>query len=75
MDEIKPTVLFGLVTVGLSEVLRRQFTVAFGWEPGHTLWYLLLVLAAFLTVSAACANVAPPVAAPPAVLVAGGGDG
>lgn len=70
MDEIKPTVLFGLVTMGLSEVLRRQFTVAFGYEPGNTLCYVLLVLAAFLTVSAAFTHV--PVG-PPVVLATGDG--
>ena len=33
MADLNPTLLFGLVTVGLSEVLRRQFAVAFGVEP------------------------------------------
>lgn len=53
MSDLKPTILFGLVSMSLAEVLRSQFRVAYGTETAATLCYAALVLAAFVAVHAA----------------------
>lgn len=50
MSELSTTLLFGLVSMGISEVLRRQFFVAFGTETQNTYNYAVLVLALFTSV-------------------------
>lgn len=49
MADLSPTLLFGLVTMGISEVLRRQFLVAYGTESHSTVFYATLMLALFST--------------------------
>lgn len=53
MTDLKPTILFGLVSMSMAEVMRSQFRVAYGAETAATLCYAALVLAAFVTVHAA----------------------
>lgn len=50
---LNTTILFGLVTMGLSEVLRRQFVIAYGSEPHSNLLYVALVLCSFIAVHVA----------------------
>lgn len=53
MAEINTTVLFGLVTIGLSDLLRRQYLLAYGSESNNTLGYAVLILCVFFTVHVA----------------------
>ena len=48
-----PMVLFGLVTIALSEVLRRHFLIAYGSETHTTTRYILL-LGSFFAVLCLC---------------------
>ena len=53
MSNINPTIMFGLVTMGVSEALRRQFSVAYGAESQQSFCYASLVAGLFVTVYAA----------------------